>query len=92
MNTWDQAVKQLKNLTRDRMDFKVKTTQDTNKLLVEARGNMNRYKNYTQKKYSKGYEVHNVQNPRELGVGNDLPHLKWKDGKSLGHIFYEKPN
>ncbi|MCJ7932434.1 MAG: hypothetical protein MUW56_02045 [Chryseobacterium sp.] len=54
---------------------------------------MNRYKNYTTKhQYKKGYEVHNSQNARELGVGNDKQHLKWKNGKSSGHIFYNKPN
>jgi hypothetical protein len=64
-------------------------------LLKEARGNMNRYKNYAKDKgvtYKKGYETHNVQNSRELGAGNDLQHMKWKDGKSGGHIYYDKAN
>jgi tRNA splicing ligase len=53
---------------------------------------MNRYKNYTDKLYKKGYEVHNNKNQREIKVGNNKQHIKWKDGKSSGHIFYKKPN
>jgi len=64
-------------------------------LLKESRGNMDRRKQYVADDgvtYKKGYEVHNAQNPREIEAGNDLQHLKWKDGKSGGHIYYDKPN
>ena len=64
----------------------------TRALLEEARGKMNRYKNYTEKDYNKGFEMHNHKNQRELDVGNDLRHLKWTDWRSSnpgqGHIFY----
>lgn len=53
---------------------------------------MDRRKQYTTAPYKKGYEMHNDQNARELGAGNDLQHLKWKDGKAGGHIYYDKPN
>ena len=56
---------------------------------------MNRYKNYSKDKgvtYKKGYEAHNSKNPRELDTGNDLQHIKWKDGKAGGHIFYSRTN
>jgi hypothetical protein len=36
--------------------------------------------------------VHNQQNARELDAGNDKQHIKWKDGKSGGHIYYDKAN
>jgi hypothetical protein len=89
---WDATVKQLASMTKGKINFRVNSASDANALLKEAKGNMNRYKNYTTTKYTKGFEVHNVQNPRELGVGNDLQHLKWSDGKAGGHIFYKNPN
>lgn len=55
---------------------------------------MDRRKQYSSStnKYEKGYEVHNDKNTREIEAGNDLQHIKWKDGKTGGHIYYEKPN
>lgn len=53
---------------------------------------------YKKNKYSKGYEVHKPQHgskpgqweEREVSVGNDLPHYKWRDGpKDVGHIFFK---
>ena len=47
---------------------------------------------YTNEPYKAGYEVH----PAEPNVGNNFPHIKWKDwtgGKSNGaegHIFFER--
>ena len=52
---------------------------------------MNRYKQYSKDKgivYKKGYEVHQQANARELNAGNNRPHIKWKDGKASGHIYY----
>ena len=85
---WKKAVEAIKQLGKGKLDFRVKTATDAKKLLKEARGNMDRRKNYTNKG-RKWYEVHNVQNDRELEVGNDLRHLKWKDEKSGGHVFYD---
>ena len=53
---------------------------------------MDRRKQYTETRYKKGYEVHNSKNRRELEVGNDLQHIKWKDGRAGGHIYYDIPN
>ena len=52
---------------------------------------MDRRKQYTRSKYNKGYEMHNSQNKRELRVGNKLQHIKWKNGKSGGHVYFVKP-
>ena len=89
---WDAAVEAIRSLGRDKLNFRTKNATEAKKLLLEARGNMDRRKQYTNTKYNKGYEVHNSQNDRELRAKNDLQHLKWKDGKSGGHIFYDKPN
>ncbi|EJG2146881.1 hypothetical protein A4A95_RS09200 [Elizabethkingia anophelis] len=87
---WDKAIQSIK--TSKKIDILTNTATDAKNLLKEAKGDINRYKNYTNKQYKKGYETHNVQNKRELQVGNDKQHIKWKDGKSSGHIFYNKPN
>ena len=90
---WQAAVKAIRN--NRKTNIRVATASDAKALLNEARGNMNRYKQYSKDRgvtYKKGYETHNVQNSRELGAGNDLQHIKWKDSKSGGHIYYDKPN
>ena len=89
---WDNAVNDLSGLGKGKMNIRTETATDAKALLKEARGNMDRRKNYTNDSYKKGYETHNVQNQRELGAGNDLQHVKWKDGKSGGHIYYDKAN
>ena len=92
---WDKAVRDLRNLGKGKMNVRVESATDAKALLTESRGNMNRYKQYAKDDgvtYKKGYEVHNDQNPRELGAGNDLQHIKWKDGKAGGHIYYNTPN
>jgi hypothetical protein len=89
---WTETVDSLSGLGKGKLNVRTETATDAKALFNEARGNMNRYKNYTNQSYKKGYETHNVQNSRELGAGNDLQHLKWKDGKSGGHIYYEKAN
>ena len=89
---WDDAVRSLSGLDKGKANIRTGSAEDAKRLLVESRGNMDRRKQYTQEKYIKGYEVHNDKNNRELEVGNDLQHLKWKDGKSGGHIYYDKPN
>lgn len=73
-------------------DVRVPTASDAKDLLREARGDMNRYKQYTRIPYKKGYEVHNQQSVREIAAGNDLQHLKWYDGKAQGHVYDDKPN
>ena len=87
---WNEAVQTIKNSKKS--DVLVNTASDAKSLLKEARGNMDRYKNYSNNQYKKGYEVHNSKNVREKNVGNDKQHIKWKDGKSSGHIFYKNPN
>lgn len=92
---WNSAVQKLSGLKKGKANIKVSTATEAKQLLKEARGNMNNYKQYSKDKgvsYKKGYETHNQQNAREIGAGNDLQHIKWKDGKSGGHIFYNKPN
>ena len=89
---WDEAVEKLQNLGKEKLNLRTETASDAKKLLEEGRGKMDNRNNYTNDTYKKGYEVHNSQNQRELDAGNDLQHLKWKDGKSGGHIYYNKPN
>jgi hypothetical protein len=92
---WSTMVSEVSDLSKGKTNVRVETATDAKDLLKEARGNMNRYKNYSKDKgvtYKKGYETHNSQNKRELDAGNDLQHIKWKDGKAGGHIFYNKPN
>ncbi len=95
---WKQAVKQLSGLGKGKLNLRVRTATEAKQLLQEARGNMNRFKQYTRdgrgphRNYPKGYEVHNNLNSREKSVGNDLRHIKWNDGESSGHIYYDTPN
>jgi hypothetical protein len=89
---WDEAVEALSSLSKGKMNIRTRSATDAKRLLKESRGNMDRRKQYTDDTYKKGYETHNDQNKRELDVGNDLQHLKWKDGKAGGHIYYKKPN
>jgi len=101
---WDQAVSTIANQGKGKSNFRVANHENAKRLMnesMEARGtgNLNRYKNYTHdakvgkraihRNYDSGYENHAQRNNQELDVGNDLPHLKWFDGKSSGHIFYE---
>ena len=91
---WREAVEAIR--CSGRGDIRVASVQDAKALLREARGNMDRRKNYTRVPYSKGYEVHNTHNPlsraREVAAGNDLRHIKWTEGRgpdwSQGHIFF----
>jgi RHS repeat-associated protein len=89
---WDDAVKDMSSMEKGKANYRTETASDAKDLLNESRGNMDRRKQYTDESYKKGYEVHNDQNGRELSAGNDLQHMKWYDGKSQGHIFYDKPN
>jgi RHS repeat-associated protein len=92
---WNEAVKALSGSGKVKLNYRTATATDAKTLLRQARGSMDRRKNYAKDKgqtYRKGYEVHNVQNARELGAKNDLQHLNWKDGKSGGHIYYNNPN
>jgi RHS repeat-associated protein len=92
---WNEAVAALRRTGRG--DIRVETIQDAKALLREARGNMDRRRNYTPVSYNKGYEVHNTHNAasraREMAVGNDMRHIKWQEGTSKadwseGHIFF----
>ena len=89
---WTAAVDALSNTTKGKVNLRTETASDAKALLQEGRGGMDRRKQYTSDSYQKGYEVHNQQNARELGVGNDLQHLKWRDGKAGGHAYYDTPN
>ncbi len=92
---WDNAVKKMKEGGKGN-DFRVESASDAKAMLKEARGEMNRYKQYTSD-FNKGYEFH----PSEAGSinapHNDLPHIMWKDWTSgatsgKGHTFFNKPN
>jgi hypothetical protein len=90
---WQMAVQAIRN--NKKSHYRVETATDARNMLFEAQGNMNRYKQYAKDKgvtYKKGYETHNNQNSREINVGNDLQHIKWKNGKSGGHIYFDQPN
>lgn len=95
---WDDMVDAIAGLGKGKHNCRVRSASEAKQLLEEARGKMNRYKQYTRdgrgpnRNYEKGYEVHNDQNLQETAVGNDLQHLKWFDGKSSGHIFYDGTN
>ena len=91
---WEEAVEAI--ATGDGVNVRVPTATDAKNLLREARGNMNRYKRYTDKRYNKGYEMHPNESATRNAPHNDLPHVKWKDWHSTdggsGHIFFDKPN
>jgi len=95
---WKEAVEQISRIDKGKVNVRVRSAKEAKQLLKESRGKMNRYKQYTRdgrgphRNYRKGYEVHNEQNLKEITVGNNLPHIKWFDGKSSGHIFYDIPN
>ncbi|NHN34677.1 RHS repeat domain-containing protein [Paenibacillus agricola] len=69
--------------------LKVKSKEDAEKILKEGKPKLEEKERYTEEKYKDGYEHH----PAEPNVGNNLPHIKWKEwsgGKSKGadgHIF-----
>jgi hypothetical protein len=79
-------------MKKGKQNYRTETAGDAKKLLEESRGKMDRRKQYTGDNYKKGYEAHNDQNAREFSAGNDLQHIKWKDGKASGHIYYNHPN
>ena len=92
---WDEAVKSIAN--GGNTSYRTKTATEAKELLNEARGNMNRYKQYTSKQYKKGYEMHPNEINTRNAPHNDLPHVKWKDWldelhSGKGHIFFDKPN
>ncbi len=92
---WDDAVSSMK--AGGSSHFRVRTASDAKALLKAGRGNMNRYKRYTTKKYNKGHEMHPSEADSPNAPQNDLPHIKWKDWHSptapgKGHIFFNVPN
>ena len=77
--------------------YRTTSATEAKELLNEARGNMDRYKQYSAKQYKKGFEMY----PNEINTinapHNDLPHVKWKDwsndiNSGKGQIFYDTPN
>ncbi len=92
---WDNAVKALRN-QKGKSNYRVSSASEARELLIEARGNMNRYKQYyktkTGKNYKKGFERHPKEHTNTDAEFNNLDHIKWRDGKSNGHIFYKKTN
>jgi RHS repeat-associated protein len=92
---WDDAVKAIRS--GGKSNFRTETATDAKNLLNESRGNMNRYKRYTDKQYDKGFEMHPDESGTQNAPHNDLPHVKWKDWHSedqsgAGHIFFNTPN
>jgi exosome complex RNA-binding protein Csl4 len=87
---WKDAVNAIRR--DDKVNVRVSNVHDAKALLKEALGNMNRYKQYSEKihKYSKGYEMHQQfkGNYEGRAITNDLKHIKWKNGNSKGHIFF----
>jgi RHS repeat-associated protein len=82
-------------------DVRAKDARDAKALLRESRGGMDARKMYAfeNDKYDRGYEVHKPQHwrypggweEREVRHGNDLPHIKWRDGSgNYGHIFFNE--
>ncbi|MFY7876510.1 MAG: Hint domain-containing protein, partial [Pirellula sp.] len=91
---WENAVKAIANARKGvKPNFEVASATSAKQLLKEALGDMNQYNNYAHDvlNYSKGFEIHNVMNARELTV-HSLQHLKWYANKTSGHIFYKTPN
>lgn len=93
-----QTVCELKNVLSHRsVNVRVETASDAKDLLLESRGNMNRYKRYTTTKYTKGFEMHPNESNTINASNNNLPHIKWKDWSNRGnngrwHIFFDIPN
>ncbi|MCM1060151.1 MAG: hypothetical protein NC452_07630 [Eubacterium sp.] len=90
--SWSEAKKAIRDGKGKGINVIANSEDDARKLLSEARSELQEFETYTPEKYKAGFEVH----PAEPDVGNDLPHLKWKDwsnGKSSGangHIFWEE--
>jgi hypothetical protein len=89
---WKDAVQAIRK--GGKVNVRVFNASEAKLLLQEALGNMNRYKQYTKKPYSIGYEMHQQFSGHEgRAITNDLQHLKWKNGSNgSGHIFFDKPN
>jgi len=89
---WKDAVKRIKDSKGKGNNATVKNKETAKELILEAKPDLAEYPMYAKEPYKSGYEFH----PAEPVVGNDLPHIKWKDwsnGKSdgsEGHIFYEE--
>jgi RHS repeat-associated protein len=92
---WAEAVAAIRKGSGD-LNFRVATATEAKMMLKEARGNMNRYKRYTDKAYKKGFEMHPSEALSRNAPHNDLPHVKWKDwigpNDGTGHIFFHTPN
>ena len=89
---WKDAVKTLRESKGKGINIKVENQADAHRLMKEAGLDLELKPTYTNEPYKAGYEVH----PAEPNVGNNFPHIKWKDwtgGKSNGaegHIFFER--
>lgn len=89
---WKDAVKKIKESKGKGNNTTVKNKEAAKELISEGRPDLKEYPTYSKEQYKAGYEYH----PAEPDVGNDLPHIKWKDwsnGKSdgsEGHIFFEE--
>jgi hypothetical protein len=89
---WKDAIQSIRN--GGKVNIRVSSASEAKVLLQESLGNMNRYKQYTKKTYSIGYEMHQQFIGHEgNAITNDLQHLKWKNGRNgSGHIFFDRPN
>jgi len=96
---WKQAIKEMQEVVNGSGDgrkfqVRVESSSDAKKLLKEAQGNMNRYKENTysrssgNEKYTKGYEQH----MQDEGSILDLYHVKWYNNGADGHVFYDVPH
>jgi hypothetical protein len=93
MPLWKKAIDAIKGGSKS--NFRTNNRADANRLLKDAKGNMDEYPTYTTERYKKGFEHHPNEAHTEGAPDNNLPHIKWKDwssGKSgggAGHIFYD---
>lgn len=89
---WRDAVKLIRDGKGKGINVETHSKADAQKLLQDARPKLKEFDTYTAKEYKAGFEIH----PAEPNVGNNLPHIKWKDwtnGKSQGangHIFFKE--
>ncbi|MGL4231079.1 MAG: RHS repeat-associated core domain-containing protein, partial [Casimicrobium sp.] len=89
---WKDAVAKIKS--GGKSNFRVDCQLNAEKMLMEAKPDIQLMDTYCTCPYKKGYERHPNESHTQNAPQNDLPHLKWKDwecGKKAGgagHIFH----
>jgi hypothetical protein len=87
--SWNSARKKIKDSTGKGINVKVRNQEDAEKLINEARPNLDKRPTYEANPPKAGYEVHPIDNDY------NMPHIKWRDwsnGKANGadgHIFWD---